>query len=151
MYHQLLNFFLPLKGAYGLVDLVIDQYSQKEYVLKRCSVQRPENFEIVNKEIKILQMFTGPFVVDYIASEIVYTPKGREALILLGYCPGGNLFEKLTAQNGQFIPFKTTLTIFYQILKSVERFHHHSPPVTHRDLKLENLLFAVVSIAAALL
>jgi AP2-associated kinase len=112
--------------------------------LKRCSIQRQENFDIVNKEIKVLQLFQGPYIVEYYGSEIVNTSKGREALILLGLCPGGNLFERLSARNGKYIPFQNCLRIFQQILLSVKMFHDYSPPVTHRDLKLENILFAAV-------
>ncbi len=113
--------------------------------MKRCSLQRSEIFETVNKEIKILQKFAGPYVVEYFASEIVNSAQGREALILLGYCPGGNLFEKLSARNGQFIPLSNSLRIFHQVLESLQKFHEHVPPVTHRDLKLENILLATVN------
>lgn len=130
-------------GAYGLVDLVVDQQTQKEYVLKRCSIARPEIFELVNKEIKFLKLFAGPYTVEFLGSEIVNQARGREALILLGFCPGGNLFEKLSTRNGAFVPFQNCLKIFQQILLSVKPFHDHTPPVTHRDLKLENILFAV--------
>lgn len=111
-------------------------------MLKRCSIARPEIFELVNKEIKFLKLFAGPYTVEFLGSEIVNQARGREALILLGYCPGGNLFEKLSSRNGAFVPFPNCLKIFQQILLSVKPFHDHNPPVTHRDLKLENILFA---------
>ena len=61
-----------------------DSTSQKEYVLKRCSIQRQETYDIVNKEIKMLKLFAGPYVVEYFGSEIVNQSRGQEALILLG-------------------------------------------------------------------
>ena len=134
------------EGAYGIVDLVLDQTLQKECVLKRCSVQRQEAFEIVNKEIKILQLFKSPYIVEYVASEIVNQKRGKEALILLSYCSGGNLFEKIISRNGIHMNITDCLNIFHQILLSVEPFHSYNPPVTHRDLKLENVLFTSVSL-----
>jgi hypothetical protein len=45
-------------------------------------------FDVVNKEIKILQEFKGPYVVGYLASEVVRAADGQEALVLLEFCPG---------------------------------------------------------------
>lgn len=120
--------------------------SQQELVLKRCSIQRQETYDIVNKEIKMLTMFASPYVIEYLGSEIVNQARGQEALILLSYCPGGNLFQNLSARGpSNYIPFHKCLSIFQQILLGVQKFHENNPPVTHRDLKLENILFAAVS------
>lgn len=120
--------------------------SQQEFVLKRCSIQRQETYDIVNKEIKMLSMFSSPYVIEYHGSEIINQGRGQEALILLSYCSGGNLFQNLSARGqANYIPLNNCLSIFQQILLGVQKFHEHTPPVTHRDLKLENILFAAVS------
>lgn len=68
----------------------------------------------------------------------------KEALILLEYYPGGHLLERLTKRNGSFLPSESIYKIFGQILIGVKSFHESCPPIIHRDLKLENILFAPV-------
>lgn len=74
------------------MDLVCDIHSKSEYVLKRCNVSTKESLDIVQKEIKILQTFEGPYIVRIIASDMMAVKTGSsggvEAFILLEYCPG---------------------------------------------------------------
>jgi len=122
---------------------VQDTYSKREYVCKRCSVQRPEIYEIVKKEIKILQLFKGPYIVELLTSDVITsgTKNAQEAVLLLELCPGGHLLERLINRNGKLLPLQSVYDIFTQLLQSVNALHNHKPPVVHRDLKLENILF----------
>jgi hypothetical protein len=52
-----------------------------EYVMKRCSIGRPERYEIVKKEIKLLQLFKGPYVVEFLASEIARDGHGGQEVV----------------------------------------------------------------------
>ena len=116
-----------------------------DYVLKRCSIARPEKYEVVKKEIKMLQQFKGPYVVEFLASEIVRDGRGgQEALLLLTLCPGGHLLERLLSRNGNPLPITNVYRIFGQIVSGLRPMHEYTPPVTHRDLKLENILFGAV-------
>ncbi len=123
--------------------MVQDTYSRREYVCKRCSVQRPEIYETVKKEIKILQLFKGPYIVELLTSDVIVSgPKNaQEAVLLLELCPGGHLLEKLINRNGKLLPLQSVYDIFNQLLQGVNALHNHKPPVVHRDLKLENILF----------
>lgn len=129
-------------GGFGFVDLVYDVHTKKDLVLKRCNVDRAESMETVKKEISILQRFASPYMVELLASDIIQKNKqSREALLLMEYYSGGHLLDRLNARNGQFLPAESLLRIFGQILLSLKPLHFHNPPVTHRDLKLENILF----------
>ena len=122
-----------------MVDLVADLHGT-EFVLKRCAIQRPEKMAVVKKEIKILQQFKGPYIVELLASEVV----GQEAMLLLQLCPGGHLLTRLNSRNGQHLPMTNIYRIFGQLVSAVKPLHEHNPPITHRDLKLENILFGPV-------
>jgi serine/threonine protein kinase len=109
-------------------------------------VATKEALEIVQKEIKVLQKFEGPYIVKIIASDIAAarlhgSSGGVEAFILLELCPGGHLLNRLNDRKGIQLPPSSIYRIFGQILLAVKSLHASDPIVTHRDLKLENILF----------
>jgi AP2-associated kinase len=133
------------EGGFGYVDLVYEASSRTEYVLKRSGVERPEMYEVVKKEISILQRFAGPHLVKLLASEVITLSKGkREACLLLELCPGGHLLERLCGREGKHLPPASLYRIFGQLLLALKPMHESEPPITHRDLKLENILFGSV-------
>ena len=131
------------EGGFGFVDLVYENNSRQDLVLKRCDVQRSESMDTVKKEISVLENFAGPYIVKYMGAEIITTKVGnhRQALVLLEFCPGGHLLDRLLARNGSFLPMEVIYRIFGQLLMGVGSLHAHNPPTVHRDLKLENVLF----------
>jgi serine/threonine protein kinase len=134
------------KGGFGFVDLVTEVHTKKDYVLKRCNVDREVAFATVKKEINILQRFAGPYMVELIDSDIITKNRtSREALLLLDFCPGGHLLERLNSRNGNPLPAESVFRIFGQLLLALKPLHENRPPVVHRDLKLENILFGAVS------
>lgn len=131
------------EGGFGFVDLVAENITRKEYVLKRCDVQREESLDVVKKEISILEKCAGPYIVKYFASDIILakTNNHKQALILLEYCPNGHLLERLLARNKSYLPLDGIYRIFGQLLMAVNSLHNSNPIIIHRDLKLENVLF----------
>jgi AP2-associated kinase len=96
----------------------------------------------VNKEITLLRKFKDRHIVNLIASETSQNSGKREAYLLLEYCPGGHLLARLNSRGGVPLPLSDICRMFTQILDAVAPLHESSPPVTHRDLKLENILFS---------
>lgn len=133
------------QGGFGYVDLAKDIRSGKEVVLKRCSIARQESFAIVNKEIRILQQFKGPYIVDLIAEDIININGKQEAILLLELCPGGHLLQRLIDHSSSKSHYSQNeiYKIFGQICSAVKSLHENTPPITHRDLKLENVLFGM--------
>jgi AP2-associated kinase len=133
------------EGGFGFVDLVSDIHTHREYVLKRCSLQRKESLDIVQKEINLIQKFAGDYVIKLFGSEITGRQTSTpEALLLLEFCPGGHLLDRLKSRNGQKLGQEEVCRIFGMLLQGVLALHSCDPVVVHRDLKLENVLFGAV-------
>ncbi|KAJ1425866.1 kinase-like domain-containing protein [Ochromonadaceae sp. CCMP2298] len=131
------------EGGFGVVDLVTDIRSNQEFVLKRCNIDREESFETARKEINMLQQFKGTHVAELLDSAISEKNRSKEALLLMTFYPGDHLLGRLQARNGSHLPQDSILRIFGQLCEAVLSMHTARPPIVHRDLKLENVLFDV--------
>jgi len=128
------------EGGFGLIYLCVDARTGREMVLKKCGIQRQESYDIVNKEVKMLQKFASPYIVSLVSHE-VSSRIGSEALLLLELCPGGHLLERLNGLGGKLLPPKKVYQVFGQLLMAMQPLHESKPFIVHRDLKLENVLF----------
>ncbi len=128
-------------GGFGFVDLVHDSRTRQDYVLKRCGIVNPESLAIAQKEVNVLQKFANPYIVKIYANEVINTRSTQEAVILMEFCPGGTLLDLLRGRKDQPLPERDILRIFGQCLMGLKPLHENAVPVTHRDLKLENILF----------
>ena len=131
------------EGGFGFIDLVQDANTKSNFVLKRCAIQNEEQINTVKKEVNCLRKFKGQYVVQCLESDIQMREQGQEALILLELCPGGHLLDMLLARNGQPLNTSEVMRIFGQILLGLKPLYNASPPLVHRDLKLENILLGV--------
>lgn len=95
------------EGGFAFIDLVNDNHTKSDYVLKRCNVHEQEAMENVKKEVHILQSFECPYIVKILGTDFITNKVGgREALILMEYCSGGHLLERLMKRDGKPIPEK---------------------------------------------
>ena len=93
----------------------------------------------------MLQKFAGDYVIKLLGSEIMgRNSNSPEALILLEYCPGGHLLDRLNARNGKKLSQDEVMRIFGMLLQALLPMHACNPPIVHRDIKLENVLFGAV-------
>lgn len=126
----------------------MEVHTKKEFILKRCNIDRQESFEVAKKEINMLQKYSGPYIVELIDSTIIQkTRSSREALLLMEYYPGGHLLDRLLRRAGNHLSLEGIFRIFGQLCLALRPFHMSSPPIAHRDIKLENILFGTVRIA----
>lgn len=98
------------------------------------------------QEVNVLKKLSGhPNVIDFIAAAAI--EKGQsghgksEYLLLTELCPGGPLVDVLQ-QRTTNLTVAQVLQIFYQTCSAVRHMHTQSPPIIHRDLKIENLLLS---------
>ncbi|KAL1301470.1 hypothetical protein AAFC00_005718 [Neodothiora populina] len=93
-----------------------------------------ERIEVsLKREVDILKSVSHPCIVQLKALE--YTDD--RALLVLTYCPGGDLFE-LASQKSEILTRPLVQRIFAEVLAAVRYLHEMG--VVHRDLKLENVL-----------
>ena len=128
-------------GCFAETFLSKKKGSNKLYATKRISLkiiaQEPFLKKYLENEIIILNKIKHPNIVK------LYDVKFKKDYIYLvmEYCNGGSLSEALNNYillNGKPFSEKIVQYIMKQILSAVECLHKHG--VTHRDLKLENIL-----------
>ncbi|TKA74800.1 hypothetical protein B0A55_05827 [Friedmanniomyces simplex] len=87
----------------------------------------------LKREVEILKSISHPSLVHLKACEYQST----RALLVLTYCPGGDLFELASQQRDLLTPHLVQ-RMFAELLGAVRYLHAHW--IVHRDIKLENVL-----------
>ncbi|CAG0914083.1 unnamed protein product [Notodromas monacha] len=131
---------LLAEGGFGFVFAVDDGQSGKELALKRLIACDHEKKAAALAEISVLRKLQGHenimALLDVGQND---SPQRIEFLILTELCPFG-LLDILRSPT--VLKVDEITRIFYQICKAVKHMHSQSPPIIHRDLKVENILFS---------
>jgi MAP/microtubule affinity-regulating kinase len=100
----------------------------------KARLQEPSKKESVLREIKILGKMEHPHIVKLF--QTFDTP--RELHLVLEYLAGGSLHYYLRHSPNRHFSEGESRRLFRQVLRALE--YCHSLNVTHRDIKLENIL-----------
>lgn len=87
----------------------------------------------LKRELEIMQTIHHPSLVDLKAWSIEPT----RAILVLGYCAGGDLFDVATAHRELLVP-SLLRRIFSELVGATRYLHERR--IVHRDIKLENVL-----------
>uniref|UniRef100_M4BC31 Protein kinase domain-containing protein n=1 Tax=Hyaloperonospora arabidopsidis (strain Emoy2) TaxID=559515 RepID=M4BC31_HYAAE len=138
---------------YGETALYQDKHLQKLVVLKRLSFslleQEDPNSGVVKEnplnEQAVIQLLEDPLIAHAPGYEhvVAYERDGFFAVedsvfVAMEFCPGGDLYDYVTAQASQRLEETEALSLFAQIAKGLSFLH--ASGVAHRDLSLENVL-----------
>ncbi|XP_030851434.1 cyclin-G-associated kinase [Strongylocentrotus purpuratus] len=132
------------EGGFAFVYVAQENSTGKEFALKRLLANDEEKSKEILQEIAILKRLSGhPSIVQFFSAASIGkgdTDHGQsEYLLLMELCPGGQLVDAI---NQRHMPLSCddVLQTFYQACRGVQHMHKQTPPVTHRDIKLENFL-----------
>lgn len=132
------------EGGFAFVFVAQDPNSGKEYALKRLMAADEEANKNIIQEINILKRLSGhPNILQFLSASFIDKDKTahgmKEYLLVTELCVGGSLVDVLKARVKP-LPPDVVCRIIYQACRAVQHMHSQEPPITHRDLKIENLL-----------
>lgn len=132
------------EGGFAFVYSVHDSAKNRSMALKRLLAADNEKRTQIVQEIRLLKTLSAdcPHILQFVSA--AHLPQGRglsankceEYLLLTELC-NCSLYDLLSSRDSAY-PAETVARIFRQILGAVA--HVHKAGVTHRDLKIENLL-----------
>ncbi|XP_035867581.1 serine/threonine-protein kinase Nek3 [Phyllostomus discolor] len=122
------------EGSFGRALLVQQESSPRTFAMKEIRLPKSSS-ETQNsrKEAVLLAKMKHPNVV---AFEESFEAEGH-LYIVMEYCDGGDLLQKIKHQKGRLFPEDTILNWFTQMCLGVN--HIHKKRVLHRDIKSKNI------------
>ncbi|CDI97027.1 cyclin g associated kinase [Echinococcus multilocularis] len=130
-----------LLGGYAVVFEGYDPSQGKSFAIKEAVT------DIMN-EIDILKRLSGhPNIMKFFGVACAGKERGKqvgnEFLIVTELCSGGPLKDYLPpSHQGKHLPPNIVLQILAQTSCAIQHMHKQSPPIIHRDLKIENILLS---------
>ena len=121
------------KGTFTRVFRIENKRTKKPYALK--VLESSDGREAIDIEISILRRVKCPYIIHL--EEVFEIHSERSIALVMTLATGGNLLEKIISY-GAFTEVEAT-RILKMILKGVK--YLHSLGISHRDLKLENILY----------
>eukprot|EP00301_Raphidiophrys_heterophryoidea_P011573 c17714_g1_i1.p1 GENE.c17714_g1_i1~~c17714_g1_i1.p1 ORF type:complete len:572 (-),score=102.57 c17714_g1_i1:224-1897(-) len=131
------------EGGYSFVYSANDTLTDQQFALKRMVCQDKDMMRLARNEISMLERLPDhPNVVRFYGKTEERRGNATEVFVLLELCPGGHLVGALDQRQRVPVPENEIWAIFEQICAAVCHLHSQSPPIVHRDLKIENVLLA---------
>ncbi|KAL1773065.1 serine serine/threonine-protein kinase Nek5 isoform X1 [Sigmodon hispidus] len=122
------------QGSFGQVLLVLKENSNQKFAMKEVRLLKSySDTQNSRKEAVLLAKMKHPNIVAFKES---FEAEGH-LYIVMEYCDGGDLMQKIRQQKGKLLPEDTILNWFIQICLGVN--HIHKKRVLHRDIKSKNV------------
>ncbi|XP_019524408.1 PREDICTED: serine/threonine-protein kinase Nek3 isoform X1 [Hipposideros armiger] len=122
------------EGSFGRALLVQQENSNRMFAMKEIRLPKSfSNTQNSRKEAVLLAKMKHPSIVAFKES---FEAEGH-LYIVMEYCDGGDLMQKIKHQKGKLFPEDTILNWFTQMCLGVN--HIHKKHVLHRDIKSKNI------------
>jgi len=124
------------RGAFSVVNECVHQESGEQYAVKIIPKESivTASEETVRNEITALQKCNHPNIIKLVD----VCESSTNVYLVMELSKGGDLFDKVIEKD--HLSCEEAFGYFHQILGAVR--HLHSRSITHRDLKLENILLS---------
>lgn len=125
------------KGSFGTVRVGVHSVTNEKVAIKsyeKSSLLHPNRKKAVEREIKILQKLQHPNIIRLLST----LETSSSIHLIFEYVSGCSLLEYLKSRSSRKLEESQAKNIFKQILLALE--FCHSLGITHRDIKLENVL-----------
>ena len=123
-------------GAFGKVVLGLHIITGERVAIKILDKlilsQTPEDYELVKQELSILKIVKHKYIVQLY--EILETP--QHIFIIMEYCEGQDIMDYILTRTR--LSENESLKYFQQLINAL--YYLHSQNITHRDIKIDNLL-----------
>uniref|UniRef100_A0AC35U336 Non-specific serine/threonine protein kinase n=1 Tax=Rhabditophanes sp. KR3021 TaxID=114890 RepID=A0AC35U336_9BILA len=122
-------------GASGTVFTARSKFTDKIVAVKRIAFKSQPKKEMLLTEIKVMEQYRHPNLVNYIESFLV---NEDDLWVVMDYLEGGNLTDvcvKTELDEGQIA------TVLKECLKALNFLHSHA--IIHRDIKSDNCLLGM--------
>ena len=130
------------EGGFAFIWLARDMSTGKPYVLKKIFCQDKERLSLAEREVEILKSLPPhDNIVKYFGHIVEGAGAKKEVIILMEFLPCGHLLDLLNQYNG-CLSESIIIQVLIDITKALTHIHTQSPPVQHRDLKIENVMRA---------
>eukprot|EP01084_Bolivina_argentea_P125197 221848_1 len=120
-------------SEYSTVVAAKHRVSNEESVIKRIDKTMVDK-KMLKTEIQILKKLDSPYIVQLY--DLIETKK--YLYIVMEFCKGGELFDKIANLDGDHYSEVDCCQIMHQLASGVE--YMHDMGIVHRDLKPENIL-----------
>jgi len=120
-------------GRYGRILLWEDKEQGDQFAIKAVNKKDVPFFQLM-EEVNTLSKVDHPNIVKYFAS----FQSEKYLYVVMEYCPGGNLFERILKQE-KFNEAEAK-RLMNEILRAINHCHHLD--IIHRDLKPENIMYS---------
>lgn len=124
-------------GSFGKVFLSesIADSSFKVAIKVLNKAKLKDNLEAIKEEVRILTKLDHPNIVKYYETY----DDAKYMYLVMEYCNGGELFDKIAKQKDQMFNESEAATIMKKLLRAIN--HCHATGVVHRDIKPENIMY----------
>jgi len=132
------------EGGYAFIYAAKELSSGKEFALKRFLVFEESKVAEVIQEIRLMKEVKAQndFVKFVTAANVDHSQGkkvNKEFLLLMELCSGGDLAQ-LLRKTGESLSPSNVCVVMGSLARALQVLHSRPTPVTHRDIKLENLL-----------
>ncbi|XP_040189057.1 serine/threonine-protein kinase Nek1 isoform X5 [Rana temporaria] len=123
------------EGSFGKAILVKAKEDGRQYVIKEISISKMSNKEREEsrREVAVLANMKHPNIVQYRES---FEESGC-LYIVMDYCEGGDMFQRINTQKGILFSEDQILDWFVQLCLALK--HVHDRKILHRDIKSQNI------------